>query len=282
MVTGTRGLTVSQLEALAALESRVVSADGGRLKLEWDVLRGRSSEQIRDFLYWSPDRSQLLGFAGSYVFGQSTPELAGMVDPEYRRQGIGTALLDAAAAESGRQGHRRVLVVTPRNGAGGSEFVARHGGRLEHSEHAMLLRGEPTAGNARPDVTLRVATGADIPRIAELLEEGFGHAVVVSDIRLDTEHQRQLVAEQEDEVVGCLNVKLAAGRGSIYGFVVAADRRGQGIGRDVLRRACLDLRHHGAGQVDLEVATDNDNALGLYQSLGFERVITEDYFELKV
>ena len=36
----------------------------------------------------------------------------------------------------------------------------------------------------------------------------------------------------------------------------------------------------GAASVHLEVATDNDHALNLYTSLGFQPVITEDYYAL--
>jgi ribosomal protein S18 acetylase RimI-like enzyme len=68
----------------------------------------------------------------------------------------------------------------------------------------------------------------------------------------------------------------------VYGFVVDPDYRGQGIGRDALRRVCQELLASGARRVGLEVAVDNDRALGLYTSLGFTDVTTEDYFALPV
>jgi ribosomal protein S18 acetylase RimI-like enzyme len=48
----------------------------------------------------------------------------------------------------------------------------------------------------------------------------------------------------------------------------------------VLRRVCRNFREGGATQVGLEVAVENDRALGLYTSLGFRPVITEDYYAL--
>jgi hypothetical protein len=39
------GLTSGALQAIAELERQVVEADGGRLKLEWDNLRGRSGDR---------------------------------------------------------------------------------------------------------------------------------------------------------------------------------------------------------------------------------------------
>src|ERR1700735_4818038 len=86
------GLTSGALQAIAELERRVVEADGGRLKLEWDNLRGRSGDRVEDLLWWEGDR--LLGFLGIYAFGES-PELAGLAAPNARRRGIGSALLVA-------------------------------------------------------------------------------------------------------------------------------------------------------------------------------------------
>ena len=102
MLQRAAGLGAPQLAAVADLERRVVAADGGRLKLEWGTLRARSGDRVEDLLWWDGDR--LAGFLGLYSFGAPAVELAGMVDPERRRQGIATALVDAAlpCARSGR------------------------------------------------------------------------------------------------------------------------------------------------------------------------------------
>jgi ribosomal protein S18 acetylase RimI-like enzyme len=50
----------------------------------------------------------------------------------------------------------------------------------------------------------------------------------------------------------------------------------------VLRRVCQQLRAQGAQQIGLEVAVDNDRALGLYTSIGFTPVTTEDYYVLPI
>ena len=48
----------------------------------------------------------------------------------------------------------------------------------------------------------------------------------------------------------------------------------------MLRRVCRGLRADGATEVALEVEVENVRALGLYTSLGFRRVATEEYFTL--
>jgi ribosomal protein S18 acetylase RimI-like enzyme len=74
-----------------------------------------------------------------------------------------------------------------------------------------------------------------------------------------------------------MRIRYEGGAGSIYGFVVDRTKRGQGIGRGALRQACLALRASGAATVGLEVAVENEHALGLDTSVGFTRVTTEGY-----
>jgi ribosomal protein S18 acetylase RimI-like enzyme len=271
------GLTSAELAAIADLERLVVDADGGRLKLEWGTLRSRSGSQVDDLLWWEDGR--LLGFVGLYAFGGPV-ELAGMVAPAARRRGIGTALLraglDAARAHDGDQ----ILLVVPRASAGGKSLAERHGGTLEHSEHALVLLGDPDDGPSDPRVTLRTAGPDDAAVVGRLLEDAFGHPATGLAALLGSEEERTLVIELDGAPVGTVRLTADGEQGGVYGFAVDPAHQGRGIGRDVLRRVCRLLRAEGARRVGLEVATDNDRALGLYTSLGFTDVSTEDYYDM--
>jgi len=271
-------LTAAQLDAVADLERRVVQADGGRLKLEWGTLRSRGGERTEDLLWWQD--GQLAGFLGLYRFGGST-EVTGMVAPGLRRRGIGSTLLDTALGLCREAGAATALLVVPRTSAGGKALAASRGGVLEHSEHALL---QTTLADAQPDprVAVRAAVVADAPRVAGLLSTGFGS--VPSDVAdtIAADPTRTLVVELAGAVVGTLRVDRDDDRADVYGFVVDPAHRGRGVGREVLRQVCRRLRADGVRLVGLEVAVDNERALGLYTSLGFEPVTTEDYYELAV
>jgi ribosomal protein S18 acetylase RimI-like enzyme len=271
------GLTPDELAAIAGLEQRVVAADGGRLKLEWDSLRGRSGEAVEDVLWW--DSGQLVGFLGLYAFGGANLELAGMVDPLARRRGIATALLDTAAELARERGRDCVLLVCPRATETGAGFAAARAAALDHSEHALVLGGEPVDGAADPSLVLRPARDEDGDDVNRLLEAGFGHRPAATRPSLEHGHY---VVERDGSIVSYLRLTMVDGVGGVYGFVVDPQSRGRGIGRDVLRRACRQLRGQGAERVGLEVAVENEHALGLYTSLGFEPVVTEDYYRLPV
>ncbi len=273
-----RGLSPRGQSALADLEQRVIAADGGRLKLEWGVLRSRAGRDVEDFLWWESDR--LLGFLGLYAFGGPTVEIAGMVDPSARRRGIATALLGAALPICRERGYQQALLVTPRGSVAGRELALGRGAVLEHSEHALVLLGAPTDGPHDQRIELRTATRADTPDLTRLLMAAFGSTPPGLFDRPSNDSERTLMVEFEGTVVGTVRVTRDGNTAGIYGFAVDPAWQGRGIGRDVLRRVCRELRAQHIAHIGLEVAVENDHALGLYTSLGFTRMTTEDYYAL--
>lgn len=274
------GLASGALQAIAELERRVIEADGGRLKLEWGRLHRRSGDRVEDLLWWEDDR--LVGFLGFYGF-ESAPELAGMVAPDARRRGIGSALLDAALSLCRERGDPPPLLIVPRPSEAGKRLALRRGGAIDHSEHALVLSGKPTSGPHEQPVSLRPATPADLPLITRLLEVGFGRRAPrdLAD-RLNSPRERTAMVELDGLAVGTLRLRRDVTGAAIHGFVIDAPLRGRGIGRAALRHACEQLRAEGAQRIGLEVDIGNDRALGLYTSVGFTPIITEDYYALPV
>ncbi|HLY49854.1 MAG TPA: GNAT family N-acetyltransferase [Solirubrobacteraceae bacterium] len=276
MLEQAAGLSPRALDAIAELERLVVAADGGRLKLEWGSLRRRAGDRVEDLLWWDGDR--LLGFLGLYSFGSSLG-LMGMVAPDARRRGIGTALLDAAIPICRARGTVKALLIVPRPSLPGKRLALRRGAVLDHSEHALSLSGEPTGAPRDSAVHLRPASASDLPLVSRLLEAGFGEAPLDW---LGSLQRGILVVEVNGSPVGTLGVTHDADEARIYGFVIDPARQGRGIGRAALRRACEELRAAGARRIGLEVAVDNDRALGLYTSVGFTPILTEDYYALPI
>ena len=222
------------------------------------MLRDRLGHRVEDLLWWDGER--LLGFLGIYAFGAPSVELTGMVDPGARRRGIASALLEASLPLCRDHGYSPTLLVTPRASTAGRELALARGAVMEHSEHALQLRGAP-------------------------VEAGFGwhrpEPVEEADAeRTRLDHAGTLIVELDDAVVGTERLTWDQDTAGVYGFVVHPDHQGRGIGREILRRVCRQARADGASRVHLEVTVDNDRALNLYASLGFTRVATEDYYAL--
>jgi ribosomal protein S18 acetylase RimI-like enzyme len=280
MLEQAHGLTDAALEAIEDLERRVLASDGGRLKLEWATLRTPPTDDVRALLWWEHDR--LLGFLGIYGFGWPTLELTGMVDPQQRKRGIGRSLLEAALPLCRARGCERLLLVVPRVSLPGRELAASLGATHDHSEHALRLPKRPADGAGDPALHLREATTADVPTLSRLFLDGFGEAHAGGDRPLVDGRTTTLMIDRGDETIGTLAVTRDGAGGRVYGFVVGSEWRGRGVGRDALQRACRELFDAGMNKVELEVEVANDRALGLYTSIGFEPVATEDYYELRL
>jgi ribosomal protein S18 acetylase RimI-like enzyme len=98
------------------------------------------------------------------------------------------------------------------------------------------------------------------------LTAAFGEAPTALLDLLEGESERTLLVELDGSAVGTVRLTGDRDTGAIYGFAVDPAWQGRGIGRDVLRRVCRELQAEGARRVGLEVAVDNDHALGLYTS----------------
>jgi ribosomal protein S18 acetylase RimI-like enzyme len=79
------------------------------------------------------------------------------------------------------------------------------------------------------------------------------------------------VATRGDRAVGvAIGRVFADGRAWIHQLAVAHDERGNGIGRALLLHAYAELLVVGGTSLGLDVQAHNENALGLYQSVGLE------------
>jgi ribosomal protein S18 acetylase RimI-like enzyme len=277
------GLSDSARAAIAELERSTLAVDGGRLKLEWGTLRARSGDTVEDLLWWDGER--LLGYLGIYSFSAPNVELTGMVHPQARRRGIATALLDAALPLVKERGYARTLLVTPRTPTAARELALSRGAVPDHSEYAMQLTGEPADGPTNPQITVRSMTVEDTPAVDALLVAAFpwhqpNPTDPVAASRLSHHRDDTLVIELNGSTVGSVRLTRDGDTADVSGFTVHPDHQGRGIGRDVLRRISHQALTEGAARVHLEVAVDNDRALGLYTSLGFAPIATEDYYAL--
>ena len=131
-----------------------------------------------------------------------------MVAPDARRRGIGTALLDAALPLCRERGDHEPLLIVPRASAAGKRLALRRGGVLDHSEHALVLFGDPTGGPHERALDLRPASRADLPLVARLLEAGFGEPAPdgLAD-RLNSPRERTVLVELSGSPVGTLRLR---------------------------------------------------------------------------
>jgi len=268
-------LTTQQLQDIEKLQKEVETHDGLQLKLNWEMLRARESDQL-DFLHY--ENEELIAFLGLYSFG-STAEVTGMVKPSGRRKGYFTQLFIDAMAVAKQIDYKKILLNAPASSNAAKEFLKKQGAIYKFSEHQM--QWQPQLLEVSNGFTLRPATEEDIEMRIRLDLEAFGiprEDALATESRIDgDEDTDMLMIDVNDETIGKIRVKREDGQAWIYGFSILPEHQGKGIGRKVLRHIVKQQSEAGHS-VHLEVETKNAHALSLYESVGFKVVHAQDYY----
>jgi RimJ/RimL family protein N-acetyltransferase len=148
-----------------------------------------------------------------------------------------------------------------------------------------------TGGAPRPDdatFTIRPAVPGDAPAFLELwravVAEGrFVRTEVVTASarhyrrrfrRPWTQEEVELVAVEGDRIIGHLNASREESPVTRHvaslGMFVAADRRGRGVGTALLTECVRWAKAVGVEKLALSVYPDNERAIALYRTFGFE------------
>ncbi|MEU7802360.1 GNAT family N-acetyltransferase [Micromonospora arborensis] len=137
------------------------------------------------------------------------------------------------------------------------------------------------------DVIYREAVRADLPAVIALLADDVlgkardftvvdaAYEKAFADISADPRNQL-IVAEQDGELVGCLQITYIPGLGRhgserslIESVRVRSDRRGEGLGRDLMTWAIDQARQRGCALVQLTTDKSRADAHRFYLGLGF-------------
>jgi GNAT superfamily N-acetyltransferase len=155
-----------------------------------------------------------------------------------------------------------------------------------HYDGPVADQFDGSSASSRESILLREARREDVPEIVALLADdllGAGREGPVDDAYLAAFEQiaadprsRLLVADRDGRVVGTLQLTMLPGlsrhgmlRGQIEAVRVAADQRGQRLGRRLIEWAIEVARGQGCGLVQLTSDKQRPDAIRFYESLGF-------------
>ncbi len=274
-------LSATDLAAALALLALCNAGEGLDLKLSLDNPWPNPDAAARHFLVHVG--GELVGYADLDGEG-SEVELCGMVQPAYRRQGIGRALLAAGVAACRARAVRELLLICEAASLGGRAFVAQAGAAYEFGEDRMerSLADPPVLTGDALAVTLTPAGAAAAPQLAAI-------EAVVFDSPEDRTVERVLenladpatqyyLAALDGVPVGSGRIIRAPDRAYLYAFGVLPAYRGRGVGRAFLHGLFALLRTDGYTRLALEVETENAPAVALYRRCGFQHLTTYGYY----
>ena len=273
-----------QVECKLELEYKLASA-----QLHGDQKQG--IREINEFLYYKDQ--VLIGYMGICGFaGTDGPlEVTGMVHPDHRRQGIFRLLSSLVFNECKRRGSVKNYLLCDRKSDSGQAFLKSLGAVYEYSEFEMYLNPDKDLSGRDLDVIqFKKATNADAKEIARQNRIYFNEpeedkqddsSEVMNGLLPEEEEKKGMtiyLAYLGEQCIGKTHLQCMNGLGGIYGLGVMPDERGKGYGRSILCKSEIMLYEQSASQVMLQVSAENERALCLYQSCGFETTSVMDYY----
>ena len=247
-------LTTKQLKDIETLQKECEKHNRLQLKLNWEMLRNRETDQL-DFLTY--DGEVLIAFLGVYAFG-STAEVCGMVKPSERRKGHFNELFNSAKVTMKHHGFKNVLLNAPASSDAAKAFLNTIGANYKFTEHQMQWQ-EQSLDNS-DGFTLRHATTNDTDMRVKLDVEAFGvpeEDARAMESRIDNDEDTEmLMIAVKDKTIGKVRVKREDGEAWIYGFCILPEYQGKGIGRKGRRPELVRTTALGHS-VHLEVETKN-------------------------
>ncbi len=168
------GLADADLSGVEALVGICDRFEGLELALNLEPGGLGDPEEANQFFYY--DGPAVVGCLT--FFGHREIEVCLAVHPDYRRRGIGRALLAAGREECRRRGRQTALLVCEEASRSGQGFVASVGGQYRNAEYRMRLDADRVGGllDTQGPLRLERAGMEDAPAVARIITACFGRA----------------------------------------------------------------------------------------------------------
>ncbi|HDR6312907.1 TPA: GNAT family N-acetyltransferase [Bacillus cereus] len=251
--------------------------------LHINFLTARNNEEIYDFLFY--DDTQLIGTLSMYDFERPTKlELIGFVHPNYRKQHIGTTLLQTAMKEIQKSEADEALLIMNGDSASGKEFAKRMKLPYLYSEYSMEFKAKEVQKTTKNTIQLTLASSESLLDLIELSSKAFGDsaentAIWLQKMMHSPSHQ-VYSALTDEKVIGTITVSKQEQSTTLSGFAVHPSYQGKGYGKDILKSMVHTLITKGISIIELDVETKNNHALNLYTQCGFEMKTKHDYYNI--
>ena len=239
------------------------------------------------FLYY--EKGELVGLLTVYADDQDV-DVAILVHPNYRRQGIARALYGSFEKETASYPIESVTFQTER------VFLERHPefvnnwGLVKDEETETWLGRDRTAYvlDSRSDVDVLLAEPSYLEAIAQLHHQTFSDEVEAPEVShryiseaLKDSDSLLYILLKEGQVIGVCTVDLSGNSNYLYGLAVAEAYRGQGYGSYLAKSVVNQLIAQNDKAFQIAVEDSNVGAKRLYEKIGFVKQTQVVYLKQK-
>ena len=230
----------------------------------------------------------VLAYAGDEIIGVITAvdmigihsyEWSALVHHDFRRQGLGHALIQELQRNFEIRGCESELALTLKESNAGTSFLLKEGYEWNFSEATLKAEKTADAQSSEVDIVPFTAERQDLTRI---LMSAFGdteeEVQTMIEFNVSNPSRHVFVAKKQGEVVGTVTAVEESDKLWITALATDPLHQGQGIGSALLAFVQQEGSRRGSEAVMLDVEIDNDKALSVYEKAGFKPTIQVDYY----
>lgn len=222
-------------------------------------------ESENPFVYLVYDDSdKLIAYLGYVKINKTNLEVCMAVDPDFRRQKIGTNLFLRLVSEFDSCSYQ--VSLDPNNEIG-KAFLEKLGFEYTSTEKAMCLAKEDFHFNCEP-IELQIEADDSV--------EGFDNLLKITGV---IEIEKEDSVEPIKEEVGWLYLAKEDSCFSLFDIEVKEEYREQGYGNRILQTTIRDAFKQ-VDKIILHVSTNNTPAIKLYEKTNFKTIDTIDCYEI--
>lgn len=284
MLVQTCQLDQNQLTQLDLLCVNCRNTDGNGVAVYRHLL-GKDRQRPANILYYQHGTGELIGFLGAFFFSEETCEIALMVAPKMRRQGIAARMLKTISALIVAEGMQRLIFSSP-HGLNDDWFPAA-GLHYQGSEFEMQRsENKPISipGTQDPSVSVRIANETDIETLCAIDSAAFPTQKLDTPTRIHTLLNDPMhclfIINQNSTAVGKAHLNWQPEGARFSDVAILPGSQGRGLGTILLTHCINHALAANKPNIILDVETSNKQALRLYTRLGFGIINAHDYWSI--
>jgi ribosomal protein S18 acetylase RimI-like enzyme len=229
-------------------------------------------------LYYN--NKELIGVVSIFAPLRNEAEISVCVNPKNRRKGIAKELLEIAHNNLKEFDINTILYVCNRNSKNGIEILKRKEFTLHHTEYTLKYIKQAKNNNSQR-IIVRTAGENDIEIMTGILSNAFGSTYneaknfIESSIKSKT--RKGYIAVKDNKSIGIAFVGYEKDI-SINTFGIIKSEQHKGYGKELLNSIISQIDYSN-NDIVIDVDSNNMNAYKLYKKIGFEEILTIDYYQ---
>ena len=281
MLIHTDQLNPEQLTQLKQLCSNCKQTDGNSIPIYKHLISQKRSTPC-NLLYYRD--AQLIGFLSAFFFYEEACEIALMVDPRFRKQGISAQLIKEILPLMQAKNIQNLIFST----AYGlnNHWLSAHDFVYQSSEYQMSRTENERVFADSKSIIVEVATPEDIKALSAIDKACFSSHVKDMSARfhmlLNNPDYTLFIARKDGVPIGKAHVYWQKSHAKLADIAIIPRLQSRGFGCALLAYCINFSLNAKQPNITLEVETNNQNALRLYTRLGFVMKNAYDFWTIPV